>query len=249
MPPQDDGARIATGSGIGVAYPPIAERFLRLDPQLRVQSAPKGRLIVQEGDFADHSMLLLTGWAALSKTLPDGDTQIIDVMLPGDFALIGAVVAPVAACTVEALSDVQFLTLQPENANGADPQMADLRGLLAAMIVTTQARTAELLLRLGKSSAAGRIAYALLELYVRLEDLGLTRNTRFAFPMTQHKLGEFTGLSNVHVCRTLRRMERAGIVAYPDPHDIALTDLDALCEIAGIDLETFRSGILILRPR
>lgn len=237
-----------TKSG-NMAYPALVDKFLCIEPQPRVQTAHKGETIVQEGDFADHSMLLLEGWVALSKTLPDGKTQIIDVMLPGDFALIGAVIAPVAACSVEALSDARFVAVRPEQANGPEPRMASLRELLAAIIVTTQARTAELLLRMGTSSAASRIAYALLELYVRLEALNLTRSGRFAFPMTQQKLGEFVGLSNVHVCRTMRRFERDGIIAYPDPAEIVLNDLDALCDIAGIDIETFRNEILIRRPR
>ena len=170
-------------------------------------------------------------------------------MPPGDFAVSGATIAPVAAWSVEALSDARFVDIQPELANGPEPQMAALRGLLAAMIVTTQARTAELLLRMGKSSAASRVAYALLELFVRLEAVNLATGGRFVFPMTQQKIGEFVGLSNVHVCRTMRRFERDGIISYPEQTEITLNDLDALCDIAGIDLETFREEILVRRPQ
>lgn len=240
MPIQGNLLEIACGRNT----PHLVDAFLRVQPHAKIQKAPKGKTIVQEGDFADHSMLLLEGWLAFTKMLPDGETQIIDVMLPGDFALIGAVSAPVAACSVEALSDVRFTSIRPGHANGSDPGMAELRELMAGEIVLTQSRTAELLLRMGRGNAANRIAYALLEFYVRLEAIGLTKGTRFAFPMTQHKLGEFSGLSNVHVCRTLRRFEREGIISYPEPSVIDLIDLDALCEIAGIDLNSFRDQIL-----
>lgn len=230
------------------SFPALASAFLDLQPHARIQTAPKGSVIVREGEFADHSMLVVDGWMALSKSLPDGNTQIIDVMLPGDFALVGAVIAPFAACSFEALSDARFVNLKPEQANGPGPQMEGLRTLLAAMIVTTQARTAELLLRMGKSSAASRIAYALLELYIRLEAVKLTNGVRFDFPMTQHKFGEFVGLSNVHVCRTMRRFEREGIISYPDQTEIVLNQLDVLCDIAGIDLDRFKQEVLVRRP-
>lgn len=225
----------------------LAEIFLSIRPQPFVETAAKGHIIVHEDDFADHSMILLDGWVALSKMLPDGETQIIDVMLPGDFALIGATNAPVAACSVEALSDARFISIRPMQANGPEPEMARLRELIAGEIVRTQSRTAELLLRMGKGAAANRLAYALLELYVRLDAVGLVRNHRFMFPMTQHKFGEFIGLSNVHVCRTMRQLERKGIISYPSSSEIALSDIDTLCEIAGIDLVTFQHAILARR--
>ncbi len=226
-------------------YPTFVQAYMRVQPRPTIETAGKGQTLVCEDEFADHSMLLLEGWVALSKMLPDGETQIIDVMLPGDFALVGSVCAPVAACSVEALSDVRFITIRSSHANGPEPELAKLRELMAGEIVRTQARTAELLLRLGKGSAASRVAYALLEFYVRLEVIGLTNGTCFGFPMTQHKVGEFTGLSNVHVCRTMRRFERDGIISHPTPSEISLTDLDALCETAGIDLDVFRHEILL----
>lgn len=226
---------------------PLVAAYLNLHPQPPIETAPKGRILVQEDDFADHSLLLLEGWLALSKMLPDGQTQIIDVMLPGDFALIGAETAPVAACTVEALSDARFITIRPPNANGPAPEMADLRILMAAEIVRTQARISGLLLRLGQGSAASRLAYGLLEFYIRLEAIGLVRNRGFAFPITQRKFGELTGLSNVHVCRTMRRFERDGFITHPHNGDIVLSDIDALCDIAGVDLDLLRHEILTQR--
>lgn len=230
---------------VGRSEPTLVDLFLCIQPQATVETANKGKTIVREEDFADHSMLLLEGWIGFSKMLPGGETQIIDVMLPGDFALIGAAGAPVSACSVEALSDARYITIRPSHANGPSPEMARLREMMAAEIVRTQARTSEILLRMGKGAAANRVAYALLEFYVRLDVVGLVEDARFLFPMTQHKFGEFTGLSNVHVCRTMRRFERDGVISYPAHGEIVLNDLDRLCEIAGIDLEIFKREILL----
>jgi len=225
----------------------LADVFLRVEPRPSIEMVRKGKIIVHEEDFADHSMILLEGWIAFSKMLPDGENQIIDVMLPGDFALIGAINAPVAACSVEALSDVRFISIRPAQANGSEPDLAILRDLMAAEIVRTQARIAELLLRLGRGHAGSRVAYALLEFYVRLEAIGLVKDARFELPMTQLKIGEFTGLSSVHVCRTMRRFERAGVISYPTHGEIVLDDLDALCQSAGVDLDVLRREIVVRR--
>lgn len=225
----------------------ILKAYFGVHPQPVIERATKGQIIVQEDDFADQSILLLEGWVAFSKSLPNGETQIIDVLLPGDFALIGATNAPVAACSVEALGDAQFISIRAKHANGPAADMALLREVMAGEIVRTQARIAELLLRMGKGSAAIRIAYALLEFYIRLEAIGRVSEAGFDFPITQQKIGEFTGLSNVHVCRTMRRFERDGIIAHPAATHIVLSDLDALCDIAGIDLPRFRDEILMHR--
>ncbi len=218
------------------------------DGAFRPRHAARGTVLVRENDMADHSILLLEGWVALSKTLPSGDVQIIDLMLPGDFALIGTQIVPVAATTVEALSDIRYVHISPEQANGPSAASATLRHVLAACILTTQSRTSELLLRLGRGTAANRIAYGLLEVYTRLQAVGLTNGSTFGFPITQQKFGEFTGLTNVHVCRTLRRFETEGLICHPDQHSIELLDLPALCALADIDLEVLRNEILIKWP-
>lgn len=123
----------------------------------QIRKAKRGTILVHENDPADYSLLLVKGWVALSKTLPSGDVQITDLMLPGDFALVGTRVVPVAANTIQALSDIEFAQIAPDEANGPDVASARLRHILAASILTTQSRTSELLLRLGRGNAANRM--------------------------------------------------------------------------------------------
>ncbi len=214
----------------------------------QTRHAKRDTILVHESDAADYSFLLLNGWVALSKTLQSGDVQIIDMMLPGDFALVGTQMVPVAATTIEALSDVEYIQIGPNEANGPSAASAKLRHILAASILATQSRTSEMLLRLGRGSAASRIAYALLEIYTRLQAVGRTQGAVFEFPVTQQKFGEFTGLTNVHVCRTMRRFEVSGLIRYRENHSIELIDLPALCALADIDLDLFKDEILIKWP-
>jgi len=229
-------------------YSDLVGRLLDLTLPVHIETDAKGTSIISEGDDADKSLLLLEGWLAFTKMLPEGETQIIDIMLPGDFAILGSEYAPVSACSLDCLSDVRYLSLPSSRLNRDDPNLIELRKLMAAMIVATQARTAELVLRKGNASAANRTAYALLELFVRLQAINHVQDKQYHFPITQQQLGEFVGLSNVHVCRTMRRFERSGLISHPDSTHVKLDDIDALCEIAGIDLEVFANEILVRRP-
>ncbi|MFN3388132.1 MAG: Crp/Fnr family transcriptional regulator [Allosphingosinicella sp.] len=48
------------------------------------EMAPR-RTIIREGDRPDHIHLIVDGWAARYKLLPDGERQITAFLMPGDF--------------------------------------------------------------------------------------------------------------------------------------------------------------------
>ncbi len=219
--------------------------LMELNPDLREQRAKPGDTIVYEGDVASFFLLVVEGWVALTKSLEDGETQIVDVLMDGDFALITANGATLLPYSAEALDEVRYVAFTQEMINGPQPEAAALRSHLAANIAVTQSRTAELLLRLGHGTAEQRVCYALLELFLRLEAVGKTQEANFSIPMTQKQLGMFTGLSNVHICRTLRRFARNGLVRTRGRTKVEIIDLEAICRIAGVDLEMLRSEIIL----
>lgn len=222
--------------------------LLGLKPDLRARHAKPGETIAREGDNTNFFMLVLEGWVALSKSLDDGETQIIDFLIDGDFALISSKGVAALSFSVEALGDVRYLVFTEDMINGPEPEAATLRSHLAATVTATQSRTAELLLRVGHASAETRVAYALIELYLRLDVIGRVDGSRFHVPMTQKQLGQFTGLSNVHVCRTLRRLARQGLVKTGDHMRIEICDVHAICRMADLDLEDLRAEIIPMRP-
>ena len=57
-----------------------------------------------------------------------------------------------------------------------------------------------------------RFPHFLCETYARLHAVGLAADHRFDLPLTQQDLGEATGLTSVHVNRTLRRLREGGLV-------------------------------------
>ena len=72
----------------------------------------------------------------------------------------------------------------------------------------------ERILSVGRRSALSRIAHLFCELRLRLEIVGLTDGDRFALPITQADIGDASGLTPVHVNRTLRKLRDEELMTF-----------------------------------
>ena len=70
----------------------------------------------------------------------------------------------------------------------------------------------EWLVNVGSRSAVERLAHLFCELLVRLRAVDRTEGDSFELPVTQAELGDTTGLSNVHVNRSLQELRRQGLI-------------------------------------
>ena len=64
------------------------------------------------------------------------------------------------------------------------------------------------------STAYSRVAHLLCETVVRLQAVGLSDGITWYFPITQTEVGDATGLSVVHVNRTLKHLREAKFIAF-----------------------------------
>jgi CRP-like cAMP-binding protein len=224
--------------------------FLRPSAALeRVLNANKrdfraGTILTMEGGESGSVYVVLSGWLAVSKSLPDGARQIVDIVLRGELIDPSSADGDTTAVQVEALSCVT-VAIVPRAAwrqlSEADPSV---RNLQAMTIAAALSRMSERILRLGKASAESRIAYALIELCMRVSAIGGGDRGVYHLPLTQQHLGEYVGLSSVHVCRTMRRLTRSGVITMADHMNLVIDDLDRLAESAGVDVETLRDQII-----
>ena len=88
-----------------------------------------------------------------------------------------------------------------------------------------------------------RVAYVLLELLSRMWSKDLVQGCSFHMPVTQRLLGEYAGLSAVHVCRTLRSFVKDGLLETGGHMDVHIKEPTRLAEIAGLDLPTIAEGL------
>jgi CRP-like cAMP-binding protein len=71
----------------------------------------------------------------------------------------------------------------------------------------------EWIANVGRRNARQRLAHLLCEFSLRLEVAGLGSHHQYTLPMTQEQLGDCTGLTPVHVNRTLRDLDNDGITS------------------------------------
>jgi CRP-like cAMP-binding protein len=65
---------------------------------------------------------------------------------------------------------------------------------------------------LGQRTAFERVAHILCELFLRLRAIGITDGSTCEFPVTQVDLADATGLSAVHLNRTLQELRAADLI-------------------------------------
>ncbi len=204
-----------------------------------------GGTLFFEGQESNYMLCVTSGWLALSKSLENGQIQIIDFALPGDFVDPTSADALTSAFTIEAVTAATVSIIPMKRWRELLQESPELRQKAYRSEAATRARRAERMLRLGKGCAEMRVAYALLEFYVRLSPGNISVPPFIHVPLNQQQLGSFVGLSSVHVCRTLRHMHRNGIIMVCDQMDIRISDLDGLLKLANLNLETLKREIQV----
>jgi CRP-like cAMP-binding protein len=190
--------------------------------------------IIREGERPDQVHLIVDGWAAREKILPDGSRQIVAFLLPGDFcdlhvAVLGRMdhgIVALTACRVAFIASAEM-----------DELTSHHNSLTRALWWGTLVDEAVLrcwVVNNGRRDAHERIAHLLCELHLRLKLIGLVSDGRFDLPLTQEEIADATGLTPVHTNRILQRLRREGLI---ELHGRVLTVLDvaALRRAAGFD--------------
>ncbi|HKT75478.1 MAG TPA: helix-turn-helix domain-containing protein, partial [Sphingobium sp.] len=89
------------------------------------------------------------------------------------------------------------------------------------------------LVTLGRKTALERLAHLLLELFERMRLSGLAYGQQCAMPLTQMEIADLTGLTPVHVNRTLQSMRARGLVELQSKW-LRIPDLPALRNAAAL---------------
>ena len=198
-----------------------------------VRVHPPGDTLIRAGASADHSTLLVDGLLGRVFYMSEGKRQIVAMHVPGDFVDLHSMLLKRLDHDVVAISEVR-VALVPHavlrRLTETEPHLARMLWLLT---VIDAAIHREWIGRLGHSAAV-RIAHLLCELQMRLAVVGLTTPEGFPFDLTQADLGDMTGLTPVHVNRTLRKLREAGLAVIRDGF-ASIPDLRHLQEFAGFD--------------
>lgn len=182
-----------------------AERIEAAAAQSRSYRA--GTEIIREGESCGMQ-LLLSGWAAQTRTFSDGRRQVIGFLVPGDQFEYSFDDDHRATATTLTLCNA-VVCAAPAAAAGSSLALAYALGE-ARML----ARLIDQVARLGRLTAAERMCDLLLELLERLDRVGLVENDSFEMPVTQEVFSDALGLTPVHTNRTLQLCRQRGDIVW-----------------------------------
>ncbi|WP_027578679.1 Crp/Fnr family transcriptional regulator [Bradyrhizobium sp. Ai1a-2] len=191
------------------------------------QHVGAGEDLICEGDAVHSVRIILSGWLCRYKTLEDGRRQIVNFVLPGETCdaytyLLSMIDHSIATLTPVVYADVkrpQFEALVAHDRSVAEAFWCET--------LVNSAIQREWAINLGRRLALERVAHLLCELYERLSPVGLIEGNSCAFPVTQMDLADATGLSVVHLNRTLQELRSSGLILLRE-RTLTITDLNAL---------------------
>jgi CRP-like cAMP-binding protein len=163
--------------------------------------------IVRERDKPTHSCLLRSGFVYRHKMVGDGARQILSIHMEGDIVDLQNSLLGTADHNVQALgrADVAFIPREAICKLAFDRPTVGLAMWYDTLVDGSIFR--EWLANVGRRDARTRIAHLLCEFALRMDAAGLGTRARYELPMSQEQLADCTGLTPVHVNRTLRSMD------------------------------------------
>jgi CRP-like cAMP-binding protein len=196
-----------------------------------VRELPAGRLVVRAGIALSESTLLFDGFVDRYKEMADGQRQILEIHVPGDFLDLHGFLLKRLEHNVGAMTSVRVALVPHDALRRISEEHPHLTRILWFSTLLDAAIHREKILSVGRRSAVARIGHLLCELYVRLKLVGLAEEGRYRLPLKQADLADATGLTSVHVNRMLRRLRNEEILTFRGG-DVAIHDWDRLQQLA-----------------
>lgn len=199
---------------------------------MQVRDVKAGSYLFREGDEPAHCYVLLAGYANRHKLTADGSRQIVSIHLPGDIIDLQQLLLNKADHSVQTLTSgtLGVVSLKEiKDLARAKPNIGDAFWRDSLVDAST---SREWVVNVGRRDAPSRIAHLLCEFGMRSEAAGLSHNGRFELPMTQEQLADATGLTPVHVNRTLKRLGEQGLITR-SIRSIAIINWQGLKLVAG----------------
>jgi CRP/FNR family transcriptional regulator len=194
-----------------------------------------GTTLLLQGTSSAHVYTVLSGWAFRYKMMPDGRRQILNFALPSDFLGLQGSVMQEMQHSIEALSDMALCVFNRDKLWELYANHPTLAFDITWLASREEQILDEHLLSVGRRTAIERIAYLLAHLFMRAEEVGMTRSDTAQFPFTQQHLADTLGMSLVHANKTLRRLSDSKVIRWSG-RTFQILDRERLLETAGYDL-------------
>lgn len=206
----------------------LANLPFRLERVLRWQD------VVREGDTPAFCCLLADGFACRYKSTTDGAQQIVAFHVRGDLLDIQHLLLSLADHSVKTITDAAIGWIPKSDIIRLAWERPTIGRALWRDSLIDASIFREWVLNVGQRDAKSRIAHMLCEFVTRCSVAGLGDVESIELPLTQEQIADATGLTPVHVNRTLKSLSQEGALIGRGKR-LRVLDWNRLSAIAGFD--------------
>ncbi len=189
-----------------------AERAAIAEAEHREIRVKAGEVLVREGGESRSLFAVQQGWLHSSARLSSGGRQILRFHYAGDLIGTSSIAWSRASATLTAISDCRVMELPKTDLGRIFATHPRIAGLLYAIASTETVAMSDRLTSIGRMGATERLSTLLLDFLARLRVTAGGVIDSFDLPLTQSDIGDALGLTKVHVNRTIRGLEREGLI-------------------------------------
>ena len=200
-----------------------------------VKSFENQHYIVRERDRATHSCLMLSGFSVRHKIVAGGLRQIVSIHMKGEMVDLQNSLLGYADHSVQMLTRGEVAMIPREEVLRIATERPAVGQAMWLDTLVDGSIFREWIANVGRRNARTRIAHLLCEFGLRLKHAGLAEEGNYSLPMTQEQLGDATGLTAVHVNRTIKSLEADGLIERVSPRAIGIGDWKKLASVGDFD--------------
>ena len=175
------------------------------------RSVPAATYLAREGEPPQTCAFLLGGFAFRHKVTGSGGRAIVSIHVPGEAIDLQNLYLSCADHNVQTLTQADLAVVPLSSMRELVAHRPDLaKAVLTDMLVEASVLR-EWVTNNSRRDARTRLAHLLCEFAYRLDAQGFGCDT-YELPMTQEQLGDALGLTPVHINRSIKSLERDGLI-------------------------------------
>ena len=211
------------------------EELLMLECMKSYKTYSAGETILWRGEPMEFVASVVAGVASLSKTMEDGRTQMVGLLLPSDF--IGRPGRTHVEFDVVATTDLTLCRFERKPFEKLVIDTPHVAQRLMEMALDELDAARDWMILLGRKTAREKIA-TFLELLARRSEVDMVKaQISVNLPMTRDQIANFLGLTLETVSRQLNAMKKDGIIGFSGRKELEVLNVAALRDATGDDAD------------
>ncbi|MGJ8530358.1 Crp/Fnr family transcriptional regulator [Maritalea sp.] len=202
---------------------------------------------------ADSSFLHVVkkGWLYTYTDMPDGRRQVVQIHHPGDVVGFADVAFKNASTTLRTAEDAILCPFPKKRLDVIFEESPVLTALLFSLAVREHALLLDSMRVMGRMDARERLSYMFLDILTKLRVTNKSITNTIRLPLNQTEIGDYIGLTNVYVSKSLIALEEDGVILRKDNQLTILKEdhMARMCDFQDRYLEIDTSWFPKARPK